>query len=141
MFFKTIYTDLLNTKKTKKAIEGALAAADACVAARAKRLFAAVLTYLREAGEIRSASDLESHFSARSGSAGSPRRVDIADQGLFQGVARACDQAQLGVVAGARFLPAGWPRCEVGPASARRLHRRRMACGRPSPCRARASTI
>ena len=62
-FFATVYTDLLNAKKTKKAVQGALSAADAYVAKRARRLFAPVLDYLRDAGEIRSASDIDSHFS------------------------------------------------------------------------------
>jgi len=61
-FFTTIYTDLLNAKKTKKSVEAALTAADTYVAKRAKRLFAPVLDYLRDAGEIRSASEIESHF-------------------------------------------------------------------------------
>ena len=62
-FFTTIYTNVLNTKKTKKAVQDALEAADAYVATRAKRLFAPVLDYLRDAGEIRSASDIEAYFS------------------------------------------------------------------------------
>ena len=62
-FFTTIYTDLLNAKKTKKSVEAALTAADTYVAKRAKRLFAPVLDYLRDAGEIRSASEIDSYFS------------------------------------------------------------------------------
>ena len=61
--FKVVYTDLLNTKKTAKAVAAALASADAYIAKRAGRLFAPVLDYLRDAGEIRSASDIEDHFS------------------------------------------------------------------------------
>jgi len=61
-FFTAIYTDLLNAKKTKKSVEAALAAADTYLAKRAKRLFAPVLDYLRDAGEIRSASEIESYF-------------------------------------------------------------------------------
>ncbi|HKE82937.1 MAG TPA: hypothetical protein VKB50_04250, partial [Vicinamibacterales bacterium] len=66
-FFKIVYTDLLNAKKTRKAVEDALGAADAYMAKRAKRLFAPVLDYLRDAGEIRSASDIEDHFSRNFG--------------------------------------------------------------------------
>ena len=62
-FFKIVYTDLLNAKKTTKAVETALASADAYMAKRATRLFRPVLDYLREAGEIRAASDIEDHFS------------------------------------------------------------------------------
>jgi len=75
-FFTVVYTELLNAKKTTKSVERALAAADAYMAKRAKRLFAPVLDYLGEAGEIRSASDIEDHFS---------RRFDIA------GVTTACE--------------------------------------------------
>ena len=83
-FFKIVYTDLLNAKKTKKAVVTALEAADTYMAKRARRLFAPVLDYLREAGDIRSASDIEDHF---------VRRFDVecvtttceylADQGLI----------------------------------------------------------
>lgn len=83
-FFTRVYTDLLNAKKTRKGVTAALAAADDYMAKRAKRIFAPVLDYLREAGDIRSASDIEEHFS---------RRFDVecvttaceylADQGLI----------------------------------------------------------
>jgi hypothetical protein len=62
-FFRTVYSDLLNARKTRKAVEAALAAADDYIATRARRLFAPLLDYLREAAEIRSASEIESHFS------------------------------------------------------------------------------
>jgi hypothetical protein len=81
-FFKTVYTDLLNAKKTKKAVEAALAAADDYMAKRARRLFAPVLDYLRDAGEIRSASDIESHFSRSYGIDGLTTACEyLADQG------------------------------------------------------------
>jgi hypothetical protein len=81
-FFKTVYSDLLNTKKTKKAVEAALAAADGYVAMRAKRLFAPVLDHLREAGDIRSASDIEEHFSRRFGISGVTTACEyLADRG------------------------------------------------------------
>jgi hypothetical protein len=111
MFFKTIYTDLLNTKKTKKAVEGALAAADAYVAARAKRLFAAVLTYLREAGEIRSASDLESHFQRSFGISGVTTACEyLADQGMLfkaSSPVRATKRSSASLQELAFFLPDG----------------------------------
>jgi hypothetical protein len=81
-FFTTIYTDLLNAKKTKKAVEAALTAADTYVAKRGKRLFAPVLDYLRDAGEIRSASDIEEHFSRQFGITGVTTACEyLADQG------------------------------------------------------------
>jgi hypothetical protein len=83
-FFTTIYTELLNAKKTKKAVEAALAAADAYMAKRAKRLFAPVLDYLRDAGEIRSASDIESHLSRSFGVHGVTTACEyLADQDLI----------------------------------------------------------
>jgi Polymerase beta, Nucleotidyltransferase len=69
-FFKIIYTDLLNTKKTRKNVKDALDAIDDYVAARAPSLFAAVIDHLREAGEVRSCSELDHHFK---------RNFDVAD--------------------------------------------------------------
>ena len=60
--FKTIYSDLLNVKKTKKSVETALEAAEGYVAARAATLFAPILEYLREAGDARSSGEIEDHF-------------------------------------------------------------------------------
>jgi len=82
--FKTIYTDLLNVKKTRKSVETALVAADGYMAKRAKRLFAPVLDHLREAGEVRSASDLEDHFTRRFDIAGVTTACEyLSDQGLI----------------------------------------------------------
>ncbi len=83
-FFKTIYTKMLNAKKTKKVVTEALTAADAYMAKRARRLFAPVLDYLREAGEIRSASDIEDHFSRRFNIGGVTTACEyLSDQGLI----------------------------------------------------------
>jgi uncharacterized protein len=60
--FKTIYVDLLNNKKTAKAVQAALDMIDRYLAERAPRLFAAVLEHLREAGDTRSATDIDHHF-------------------------------------------------------------------------------
>lgn len=43
-------------------MHAALEAIDGYIAARAPQLFAAVLAYLREVGDVRSASEIESHF-------------------------------------------------------------------------------
>ena len=61
-FFRTVYLDLLNAKKTPKTVRAALDAADAYLNERAGRLFLPVLRYLREAGEPRSATEIEDHF-------------------------------------------------------------------------------
>ena len=83
-FFTIVYTDLLNSKKTRKAVAGALSAADAYMAKRAKRLFAPVLDYLRDAGEIRSASDIEDHFLRRFDIGGVTTACEyLSDRGLI----------------------------------------------------------
>jgi hypothetical protein len=61
-FFRAVYSDMLNAKKTDKSITAALDAIDAYLAARAPKLFDPLLDYLREAGEARSATEIEAHF-------------------------------------------------------------------------------
>jgi uncharacterized protein len=61
-FFKTIYSDLLNNKKTRKIVQAALDAIDLYVAERAATLFKPVIDHLREVGEARSAGEIEDHF-------------------------------------------------------------------------------
>lgn len=60
--FATVYTDLLNAKKTTKTVQAALDAVDAYMAAHATTLFAPLLAHLREAGEARSCTEIEAHF-------------------------------------------------------------------------------
>ena len=87
-FFRAIYTDLLNTKKTKKNVGNALEAVDRYLADRAARLFAPVLDYLRDVGEARSCTEIEAHFQ---------RNLDV------RGVTTACeylaDRGRLGKAA------------------------------------------
>lgn len=84
-FFKTVYADLLNTKKSRKTVQAALDAVDDYMAQRAPTLFDPVLDYLREVGEARSCSEIENHFK---------RNFDVC------GVTTACeylaDQGRLG---------------------------------------------
>ena len=61
-FFRTVYTDLLNTKKTRRNVQAALDAVDGYMAERAPALFALVLDYLRDAGDVRSASEIDTFF-------------------------------------------------------------------------------
>ncbi len=75
-FFKIVYADLLNTKKTQKNVQAALDAIDSYIASRAPALFALVIEHLREAGEARSASEIEAHFT---------RNLDVG------GVTTACE--------------------------------------------------
>ena len=60
--FAKVYTDLLNTKKTEKNVHAALDAIDDYLGARARNLFAPVIEHLREAGEARSCTEIETHF-------------------------------------------------------------------------------
>lgn len=81
--FKPIYTDLFNAPKTRKSVAGALQAADGFLAARAPSLFAPVLEHLREVGEARSCTELESHFERTLGIAGVSSACEyLADRGL-----------------------------------------------------------
>jgi uncharacterized protein len=83
-FFKTIYADLLNAKKTKKRVRAALDAMDAYLAERAPKLFAPVLEHLRETGEARSCTEIEDHFKRNFGVEGVTTACEyLADQGLI----------------------------------------------------------
>jgi hypothetical protein len=61
-FFKTIYSDLLNTKKSRRAVQDALDAVDRYIAERASTLFAPIIDHLREVGEARSSREIDDHF-------------------------------------------------------------------------------
>ena len=61
-FFRLVYSDLLNAPKTAAAVQGALDAVDGYLAARADRVFAPIVEYLREAGEARGCTEIEDHF-------------------------------------------------------------------------------
>jgi hypothetical protein len=61
-FFRTIYSDLLNARKNKKIVQAALDAVDSYVAERTDILFGPVIEHLRDAGEARSAAEIEAHF-------------------------------------------------------------------------------
>lgn len=82
--FATIYTALLNTKKTRASVEAALDAVDAYLAERAPSLFAPVLAHLQEAAEARSCSELENHFTRHFGVSQVTTACEyLADQGLI----------------------------------------------------------
>src|SRR5450432_1609645 len=61
-FFQTVYTGMLNAKKTRKNVQAALDAIDGYMAERAATLFQPLLDHLREVGEARSATEIEAHF-------------------------------------------------------------------------------
>ena len=60
--FATVYSGLLNAKKTTKQVQSALDALDAYLASRAKRLFTPILEHLAEVGEARSCTEIDDHF-------------------------------------------------------------------------------
>lgn len=83
-FFKMIYTDLLNNRKTAKNVEAALTAIDGYIADRVEQLFGSVIGYLREIGEARSATEIEDHFARNFGVQGVTGACEyLADQGLI----------------------------------------------------------
>jgi hypothetical protein len=83
-FFKTVYTDLLNTKKTRASVEAALGAVDSYIAERIPSLFGLVLEHLQEAGEARSATEIEDHFKRNYGVNFVTGACEyLADQGLL----------------------------------------------------------
>jgi hypothetical protein len=61
-FFKKIYSDLLNMKKSRKVVQDALDAVDGYVAERAPTLFAPIIDHLRDVGEARSSREIDDHF-------------------------------------------------------------------------------
>jgi hypothetical protein len=81
-FFRVIYTELLNAKKTTRAVHEALDAIDAYVGERSGLLFAPILEYLEDAGEARSASEIESYFTRQFNVSGVTTACEyLADQG------------------------------------------------------------
>ena len=83
-FFKTIYAGLLNAKKTPETVQAALDAIDRYIAERASTLFGPVIDHLREAGETRSCTEIESHFKRNFDVGGVTTACEyLADQGLI----------------------------------------------------------
>lgn len=84
VFFKTVYTDMLNSKKTTKNVQAALDAVDGYVAERAAVLFAPIIDHLRDVRETRSSSEIENHFERNFGIGGVTTACEyLADQGLI----------------------------------------------------------
>jgi hypothetical protein len=83
-FFRIVYTDILNGKKTAKTIQAALDAMDAYLAERVETLFDPLLEHLREVGEARSTSEIENHFERNLGIAGVTTACEyLADRGII----------------------------------------------------------
>jgi len=83
-FFKTVYSDLLNAKKTRRSVQTALDAIDRYVAERVALLFGPVIDYLREIGEARGSSEIEDYFKRNFDVSGVTTVCEyLADQGIF----------------------------------------------------------
>jgi predicted nucleotidyltransferase len=83
-FFKTVYVDLLNHKKTHKNVAAALETVDHYLAERALALFKPVIDHLREVGEARSCSEIEAHFQRNLDVSGVTTACEyLADQGMI----------------------------------------------------------
>jgi len=82
--FRTVYTRLLNEPKTTDDVQAALDAIDAYLAERSAALFAPILEHLRDAGEARSCTEIEDHFSRNFGVSGVITACEyLSDQGLI----------------------------------------------------------
>ncbi len=83
-FFKTVYADLINTRKTASSVQAALDAIDAYVSDRAPALFALVIDYLREVGDARSSNEIETYFKRNFDVEGVTIACEyLADQGII----------------------------------------------------------
>jgi predicted nucleotidyltransferase len=83
-FFKTVYSGLLNMKKTRTTVQAALDAIDGYLAQRAATLFRLVLDHLREAAEARSCTEIETWFKRQFDIQGVTTACEyLADQGLI----------------------------------------------------------
>jgi hypothetical protein len=82
-FFQVVYTEMLNSKKTRKNVEAALDAIDSYLSGRMD-LFDAIREHLREVGEARSCSDIEYYFERNFGIEGVTTACEfLADRGLI----------------------------------------------------------
>jgi hypothetical protein len=83
-FFKTVYHDVLNEKKTLKSVEAALDAIDRYLADRTTLLYSPVLDHLRDVGEARSATEIKDHFARNFGVSHVTTVCEyLADRGLL----------------------------------------------------------
>jgi hypothetical protein len=69
-FFTTVYSAMLNAKKTRKSVQHALDAIDDYIAQRTDNLFGPLLDHLKEVGEARSATEIEAFFKRNFGLVG-----------------------------------------------------------------------
>lgn len=81
---RTIYSDLLQRGTDRETVEKALATIEDYLAVRARKVFAPVLDYLREHGDVRSSRDIEDHFKKTYGVDGITTACEyLADVGMI----------------------------------------------------------
>jgi len=81
---KTIYRDLLRQGSDRATVERALKTIEDYVAERAAKVFAPVLAYLRDHGDVRSSRDIEDHFKKTYGVEGVTTACEyLADVGMI----------------------------------------------------------
>jgi predicted nucleotidyltransferase len=84
VFFETVYSDILNGRKTRKNVREALEAVDHYLAQRAATVFGPVIDHLRAAGEARTCTEIEDHFQRNLDVSGVTAACEyLADQGLI----------------------------------------------------------
>ena len=82
--FKTIYVDLLREGTERGPVEKALVTVEEYLAARAPKVFAPVIDYLREHGDVRSSRDIDDHFKKTFNIDGATMACEyLADLGLI----------------------------------------------------------
>jgi len=82
--FKVLYSDLLNSKKSRPRVAGALAAAEDYLEKRTRALFAPIVEHLMEVGEARSATEIEDYFHRNFGVEGVTIACEyLSDRGLI----------------------------------------------------------
>jgi hypothetical protein len=82
--FKVVYVDLIGKPPTRASVQRALDTVDAYLADRAPALFAPITEFLRDAGDARSATEIETHFSRHFGTDGVTTACEyLADRGLI----------------------------------------------------------
>lgn len=83
-FFTVVYTEMLNSTKTRPRVQAALDAIDDYVAERAPTCFAPVLEHLTDVGEARTCTEIEDHFSRNFGVEGITTACEyLADRGVI----------------------------------------------------------
>jgi hypothetical protein len=82
--FDTIYINLLRNGTRKDAVETALETLERYMEARARKVFAPLLAYMQEVGDVRSSRDVEDHFKKNFGIAGVTTACEyLADLGVL----------------------------------------------------------